>query len=184
MMSPTHIGVGLLLAAPLLAIAPGLAPAAALGGVAGAILPDLDLFVGEHRRTLHFPVYYWLPAALAVGAAVISPGPLTVAAAVCFVSAGVHSVMDWFGAGDETKPWQRTSTRAVYVHPKRLWLRPKYWIRYDGAPEDVALATVLLLPGLFVYGPTVRQVTIVCLCVALAYGLFRKQLPRYFGDLL
>lgn len=56
-MSPTHIAAGLALATPAALLAPELGTAAALGGIVGGVLPDLDLFAGRHRRTLHFPTY-------------------------------------------------------------------------------------------------------------------------------
>ena len=46
------------------AVATEVAPAA-LAGMAGGVFPDPDPLAGIHRRTLHFPAYYW---ALALGA--------------------------------------------------------------------------------------------------------------------
>ena len=55
MMAPTHVTIGLLIAAVVSEVTPfGLAPA--VGGLVGSLVPDIDLFVGHHRRTLHFPV--------------------------------------------------------------------------------------------------------------------------------
>ncbi|MGM0604369.1 MAG: metal-dependent hydrolase [Halobacteriota archaeon] len=184
MMSPTHIGVGIALAVPLLWIDPELAVAAALGGMAGGILPDLDLFVGTHRKTLHFPVYYWIPAIAAAILAVVSTGPATIAIAYVFLSAAIHSVMDWFGAGDEPRPWLRTSAEAVYVHPRDRWLPPKYWIRYDGAPEDLALSVGLAIPGIVMFGSPISELATATVVVALLYGVVRKLVPEYFGDLI
>lgn len=52
MMSPTHTAMGILLALPLVVAAPELAAVGALAGIAGGAFPDLDLLVGEHRKTL------------------------------------------------------------------------------------------------------------------------------------
>lgn len=81
MMATTHAAAGVCLVVPLLALSPDLAVPAALGTMLGGVVPDLDLFVGTHRRTLHYPMLGWLPAALAVGAADLAPTPGSVAVA-------------------------------------------------------------------------------------------------------
>ncbi|SFK73817.1 hypothetical protein SAMN04487950_0849 [Halogranum rubrum] len=179
MMSPTHTAMGVVLAVPLLAVAPEFAVVGALAGIAGGIFPDLDLFVGEHRRTLHFPVYYWLFALPVSVVAAVQPTTLTVALALFALSAAVHSVVDWFGAGPEPRPWADPSNQAVYLHPSGRWLAPKRWIRYDGAPEDLLLAGVLSVPGLLVFDGTVRTLTVVGLVVGVVYTVVRKRVPDY-----
>jgi len=81
MMATTHAAVGLLLAVPLAFVAPELAAPAAIAAIAGGVFPDLDLFAGVHRKTLHFPDYYWLGAMPALVAAVLRPSTVTVAVA-------------------------------------------------------------------------------------------------------
>jgi hypothetical protein len=184
MMATTHAAVGLLLAVPLTVVTPDLAPVAALAGVAGGVFPDLDLLAGVHRRTLHFPNYYWLGAGPTLVAAAVAPGPVTVAVAYFFLSASVHSVSDVFGAGTEPRPWERTSDEAVYAHSRGRWLAPRYWVRYDGAPEDYLLTVLCFSPGLVVFGPTVRRVTVAFLVVGGCYTLVRKHLPRVEERLL
>jgi hypothetical protein len=176
-MVTTHVATGLTLAAPVALVAPELAPAAAVGAAVGGVVPDLDLLAGTHRRTLHFPDYYWPPALLAGLGALASPGPLAVAVALALLSAAVHSVADWFGAGNELRPWERTSDEAVYLRVRGRWLAPRYWVRYDGAPEDLLLTVVLSVPGLVAFGPAVRRATLAMLGVATLYALLRKRLP-------
>jgi hypothetical protein len=177
MMATTHAAVGLLLAVPLAILAPDSAAVGALAAVAGGVFPDLDLFAGVHRRTLHFPDYYWLGAVPALAAAVLTPSATTVAVAFFLLSAAVHSVSDAFGAGTEPRPWERTSAEAVYLHSRSRWLRPRYWVRYDGAPEDYLLTVLGMSPGLVLFGPTVGRVALVCMLVGGAYTLVRKRLP-------
>jgi hypothetical protein len=179
MMGPTHVAAGVALAAPLTWLAPEFAVAGALAGAAGGFLPDLDLLRGVHRRTLHYPVLYWLPAAAFAALAVASPAAWSVAGAVGFAAAAVHSGMDRFGAGDEPRPWERTSDRGVYLHVARRWLRPTYRVRYDGAPEDLLLALLFAVPGLVLFDPPVRAVTLVALAVGVAYAAVRKRVPEY-----
>jgi hypothetical protein len=178
MMSTTHAAVGLLLAVPLVFVAPELAVAAAIGALAGGIFPDVDLLVGVHRRTLHFPVLYWIPAGVAGAAALLAPGPLTVAVAYFFVAAAVHSASDLLGAGTEPRPWERTSNEAVYVHARGRWLRPRYLVRYDGAPEDLAVAGAASIPALVVFDGTVRTLAVALVAVSVVYVLVRKRLPE------
>jgi hypothetical protein len=186
MMVTTHVATGLLLATPVALLVPELALPAALGGVAGGVLPDLDLLAGTHRKTLHFPDYYWVPAVAGGGVAALHPTSLTVATALLFLAAAVHSASDWFGAGTELRPWERTSDEAVYLRVRDRWLPPRYLVRYDGAPEDFLLTLVLAAPGLVAFGPFVRRLTLGTLVVAGAYALVRKRLPdlgeRLFGS--
>jgi len=177
MMATTHAAIGLLLAVPLAVVAPDLAAAGALAAMAGGIFPDLDLFAGVHRKTLHFPDYYWIGVLPALLAAALAPTAATVAVAWFLLSAAVHSVSDAFGAGTEPRPWERTSAEAVYLHSRSRWLRPRYWVRYDGAPEDYLLTVLLLSPGLAVFDSTVRRVALTLMAVGGAYTLVRKRLP-------
>ncbi len=180
-MSTTHAAAGVLLASPLVALRPDLAPVAALAAMAGGVFPDLDVAVGIHRKTLHFPVYYWVPTLLAAAANAVAPGPVTVAACFFFLSAAVHSVSDVFGGGTDARPWEGKSDRAVYVHACERWLTPRRFVRYDGAPEDFALVTALTVPSLVAFGPPVRTLLLAGLAVSLGYAAVRKRLPDIAG---
>ncbi len=183
-MAFTHVAAGLALAATVAAVAPVYAVPAAAGSVAGGLLPDLDLVVGAHRRTLHFPAFYWLPAALFGAVAVLAPSALAVGLALAALTAAVHAVSDAAGAGDELRPWERTSTNGVYLHVARRWVAPRYWVRYDGAPEDLLLAVVLAAPALVVYDPPVRTLVAAMLVLAGGYSLVRKRVPALAESLL
>jgi hypothetical protein len=176
-MATTHAAVGLLLATPVAFLAPELAVPAAVGGLAGGLFPDLDLFLGTHRKTLHYPDYYWLVVGPTALAAALAPAALTVGFALFVLAAAVHSVSDVFGAGLETRPWEGTSERAVYLHSGSRWLRPRRVVRYDGAPEDLVAATVLAVPGLVLFDGRVRLVVLVGLGVSVVYVVVRKRLP-------
>jgi len=179
MMSTTHAFAGLALAAALVAAVPSLAPAiavaAAVGALAGGVFPDLDL-VAVHRRTLHFPVGYWLVAVPAAVLALAVPTPATVASALFLVSAAVHSGSDAVGGGLETRPWLGTSDKAVYLHVRGRWLAPRQWIRYDGSPEDFGAGLCLALPGLVVFDGEIRLVVVAMLGASALYTVFRKTL--------
>ncbi len=179
MMATTHAFVGLAIAAAAVVAVPTLAPAvvlaAAVGALAGGIFPDLDL-VATHRRTLHFPVGYWVLAVPAAVVALVVPDPVPVGVALFFLSAAVHSASDVIGGGLETRPWLGTSDKAVYLHVRGRWLAPRQWIRYDGAPEDFVVGAAFAAPGLVVFDGEVRLVVLAMVAASLLYTVFRKKL--------
>lgn len=181
-MAPTHAAVGLALGTTAIAIVPEHATLAALWAVLGGLFPDLDLFFGQHRRTLHFPILYWVPALPALALAAVVPVGPTIALAAFSLSAAVHSGMDAFGAGDELRPWEATSEKGVYDHLRGRWIPPRRWVRYDGAPEDLVLTAVFAVPGLTLYGEGARALTIGGLALATVYALVRKRVPSHFPE--
>jgi len=178
MMNTTHAVMGIALASPLVVLAPEFAPIAAGGAIVGGAFPDLDLLGGQHRRTLHFPVYYGVAALAAGVVALLASGTATVAAAFFLLSAALHCVTDALGGGLELRPWEATDDRGVYVHLVGRWVRPRRWIRYDGAPEDLLLAAVFSIPGLVLFDGLVRTVTVAALGVSVVYVAVRKRLPE------
>lgn len=175
MMATTHALFGAVLAIPTLFFAPEYAPVAFAAGVVGGVFPDLDLY-SDHRKTLHFPMYYSVAAAVAVGVSLLATGSVTVAFAVFFLAAALHSASDAIGGGLELRPWQARSDRAVYDHFRGEWIRPRRWIRYDGAPEDLLLAVCLAVPSLLVYQEPARTVVLALVAVSVVYTLCRKTL--------
>ena len=174
-MATTHAMVGMTLALPLVAVAPELVPVVALFGLIGGVFPDLDLYT-NHRKTLHYPVYYSIAAVIALFAAIVLTGPVSVAVAAFFTAAALHAVMDAFGGGLELKPWQATSNRAVFDHYHGRWIEPRRWIRYDGAPEDLALTVVLGVPLVFVFEGLFSNIVIALLAISVLYAIVRKPL--------
>jgi len=180
----THVAVALLLAVPVAVVAPEFATAAAVGAVVGGIAPDLDMFVGSHRRTLHFPVAGSILAVPAVALALVAPAPATVAVAVGASAAAVHSASDVLGAGEELRPWERTNPNAVYDHVSGRWWRARYVVPYDGSRRDLLVAVLAAAPALVVYDGTVRWLLVGLLCVGGAYTLFRRRLVPLFERLV
>ncbi len=174
-MLPTHAVVGLALAAPLLALAPDHATAALTGALVGSVGPDLDMYAG-HRRTLHYPTGYVLAAVPAVVAAGVGRTAAFVALAAVLVGAALHCQMDRYGGGLELRPWEATSDRAVYDHVRGRWRAPRRLVRYDGAPEDVALLVLVGAPLLVVLADPFRAVVATALVGGGAYGLLRRRL--------
>ena len=181
MMVTTHAMVGVAVATSLVYTAPELALIGAFSALVGGVLPDVDLFIGTHRRTLHYPALYWVGTVPALGLAMVARTPATVAVGFVLLSAALHSSSDVLGAGEELRPWERTVDEAVYLHPAGRWLRARRIVRYDGAPEDLLLTVVFALPGTLLYNGSVRYVCLLCVLLATVYALFRKQVPEYLG---
>ncbi|WP_369685634.1 metal-dependent hydrolase [Salinibaculum rarum] len=175
-MATTHALAGLLLGALTVLVAPELAPAAMLAGFAGGLFPDLDLY-GNHRKTLHFPVYYSVAAVPALAVALLVPTAASVGLAVFLLAAALHSVTDMFGGGLELRPWEGTSERAVYSHYHGRWLRPRRWVDYDGSPTDLALASAFALPVFFIEWSAVDPLVTLAVAVSGVYTVVRKRLP-------
>ncbi|USZ70418.1 metal-dependent hydrolase [Natronosalvus halobius] len=187
MMLPTHAFAGMVIALPYALAFPEFGPVALLAGFLGGIVPDLDLYAG-HRKTLHYPVYYSGVATLVVPIALLRPTLPVVVATWFLVGAALHSVGDVFGGGLELRPWEATSNRAVYDHHNRRWIAPLRWVRYDGAPEDLALSVVLAVPLVVALEGALEWLVIAFLGIAVTYTAVRRMLPavasRLLGDLV
>ena len=175
MMATTHAFAALAVAAVVATVFPEFAFVVAAAAIAGGVFPDIDLYAG-HRRTLHFPVYYWVLGVVSVVVAILVTTPTTVGLSVFVLAAGIHSTMDIFGGGLELKPWEGTSDRAVYSHYHDRWLEPRRWIRYDGAPEDLLLSCMLVLPAVVIFDDPIETVALGLLAVSIGYVLIRKPL--------
>jgi hypothetical protein len=180
----THVAVALAFAVPVALIAPEFATPAAVGAIVGGAFPDLDLFVGEHRRTLHFPVVGLALAAPGVGLALLVPTSFTVGLALGLLGFGVHSASDVLGAGEELRPWERTNTNAVYDHVSGRWWQARYVFPYDGSPQDLGLAVAAGIPVLLVYDEPIRLGLGAVLGVAAVYAVLRRRLVPYFERIL
>ena len=175
MMATTHALYGMALGASLLALAPEFAPAAMLVGFVAGFLPDLDAYA-DHRRTLHFPVYFTLAAVPAVAVAAAVPSLLTVSVAAALAAMALHAVMDAGGGGLSLRPWDEQPERAVYSHFHGRWVAPKRFVEYDGAPSDLLLALGAGLPLLAVTSGSTRTLVAGTLVFSAGYVLVRKRL--------
>lgn len=178
MMNTTHAALAVSLASVTVVVYPEVATVAAVAAILGSVLPDLDLVVGVHRRTLHFPVLGWVLALPALLLALAVPDVGAVAAAGFLLGVALHSTMDVLDAGPELRPWETHTDQAVYAHVPGRWLRPRRWIRYDGAPEDFLLGLGLALPALVLYDGWIRTVVVVGLALSLGYTVYRKRIPE------
>lgn len=174
-MLPTHVLVGLLIAATFVVFAPDLANLVLLGSVVGSFFPDLDMYIG-HRRTLHYPTGYSIAGVLSVLLVVATQAPWLVALSFFLLGAAAHCRMDRYGGGLELRPWEGTSDRAVFDHVRGRWRSPKRWIRYDGAPEDVLLAILIGIPVFLVMDGLIRWLVVTAILIGVIYGVLRRRL--------
>lgn len=182
-MATTHVFAGLAAVAPVAVRFPEFATPLAVGAVLGGLAPDFDL-VFTHRRTLHFPV---VGLAVAVPAAVlgtVAPSSPTLGAAAFAVTAWLHAASDAIGGGPEMDPWNERTERAVYDHVRARWVRPRRWVRYDGAPEDAVLGIVLAILPLAVFDGWVTAAVVGGVAVSLVYALLRRRLVAWTPDWL
>lgn len=184
MMVITHVLIGLVATLPFTVLGPWALGPVAVGAIVGGAFPDLDLLVGVHRRTLHFPLLGFPVAAIGAAVALVVPQPTTVGLAAALVAAWVHAASDIFGAGEELRPWERTNRNAVYCHLRGRWLRARYLIRYDGAPEDFVLSFAAAVLVALWYGSPLVWILGGLLVVAGTYTAFRKRLVPYFEAIL
>lgn len=173
MMATTHALVGIAIAAAAALAVPEITVLGIVAAAAGGVFPDLDLYAG-HRQTLHYPVYFALLAVPAVLLAAVLATPVAWALVLFLVAAAAHSIMDAAGGGLELRPWRGRSERAVYSHYHGRWLRPRRWIRYDGAPEDLGFGAVVAAPTLLAFDGPVALVVWGLLAVSVVYTLVRK----------
>ena len=173
MMATTHALVGIAIAAGVSLVAPEVGVLSVLAAGVGGIFPDLDLYAG-HRQTLHYPVYYAWLAVPAVLLAVLLATPVVWAIALFLVAAAAHSLMDAAGGGLELRPWKGTSDRAVYSHYHDRWLRPRRFVRYDGAPEDLALSGLMGISAVAVFDGPVALSIWALVGLSVVYTIIRK----------
>ncbi len=180
MMATTHALVAVAVASLFAFTNPESASVALVGAFAGGVFPDLDLYFG-HRKTLHFPTYYWPVVAVSGLLVFVGSSPFTVGLFFFTLGAALHSTMDIFGGGLELRPWEAGSERAVYDHFRNRWHRPRRWIRYDGAPEDAVVATAVAVPSLVVADGSVELLVVGAMLVSLTYALVRRKIPLLAG---
>lgn len=183
MMATTHVFAGLAVVAPVAFVAPEFAVPLAVGAIVGGLAPDFDLVL-EHRRSLHFPVVGLPVATLAVGLAVLAASSVTVTLAAVAVVAWLHAASDALGDGPEMDPWTDPGDRAVYDHVRGRWIRPRRWIRYDGAPEDGIAAVALAVPPLLVFEGWIAALVVGGVAVSIVYVLLRRRLVAWLPEWL
>jgi hypothetical protein len=97
--------------------------------------------------------------------------------AAFLISAAVHAASDVLGGGLEARPWLAESDRGVFLHTRGRWVAPRRYVRYDGAPEDLAVAVLFAVPGWITFDGWLRGAVVAGVAVSAGYVLVRKRLP-------
>ena len=186
-MGSTHALFGMLLGSTILLWQPELLLPVGLAAFIGGLFPDLDMPF-DHRETLHYPVQFWFVAVIALVYAVLSPGIYTVSMFYFVLAAAVHSTSDILGGGLEEKPWKMSADRAVYDHFNEKWWSPRYFIRYDGSPEDLLLTILFGAACYLIYSPNYTALIGFTVLISAIYAAVRKRIvdwaPDWVKDLL
>ncbi|MFC6825983.1 metal-dependent hydrolase [Halopelagius fulvigenes] len=150
-----------------------------LGGIValcaffGGVFPDFDAFRWEHRKTLHFPVYYGVVTLLLLSLAVVSDSVVVVAGLYFFGAAALHCYTDYFVGID--KPSDETDGDGVlYLHPRGKWVGPKKIIDHAGSSGDLLVGILLAVPPLLYYSDLPFWLTVLSLTWSVLY--FGKRL--------
>jgi hypothetical protein len=162
MMTPNHGTAGLLLSLTVTGWYPELVGMIAFCALLGGVLPDLDV-EWEHRKTLHYPVYYGVVTLLFLALTAISNSVVAVAGLYFFGAAALHCYTDYFVAIEKSSD-EPDGDGVLYLHPWRQWIGPKEIISYAGSPGDLLVGLLLAVPPLLYYselpfGLTVLSVT-------------------------
>jgi hypothetical protein len=152
-----------------------------LTSIIGSVVPDLDLFIGQHRKTLHYPVYSGFIFIVTIPLLFVLPitGIYINSFILCF---GLHSVLDAIGGGLGKYPWKEQNLPTVYDHYSQKWLYKnnfKYRVEYDGSPLDL-LISILLAMFIFVATdtPYIRKTVLLSLLIAFVYTIIRKKIVK------
>lgn len=178
MMLTTHALAGLVVALPVVALAPDHAQTALVAGLVGGVAPDLDV-VAAHRKTLHAPTYAALGAVGAVPLAILVPTTATIALVTFLTAVALHCYGDVASCGLGARPWKNPpSDRAVYDHFRGRWVPPRRWVPYDGSPADLVVAGLLAIPLVLALEGNWHDLITGLLAVSIGYTVARKRLEN------
>lgn len=182
MMLPTHLVLGLTITSPLFVLFPEHTTLLIGSSLIGSTIPDFDLLVGQHRRTLHRTIYLFPVLPILIGLFLILQHPLILSGIALLISLFAHPPADFVGGGLSKTPWDTTDDQTVYDHYNNQWRyhsEAPVSVKYDGSPYDLGLLIVLsvylsvfgtqsrvLLPALFVF-----------FGIGVLYTVVRKYLP-------
>lgn len=178
-MLPSHALVALALSSILLFIAPEYSVIIFGAAFIGGILPDIDLLFGEHRKTLHYPVYSIGLLSIGLGIFAITVNVYTIGLLAFLIGLASHGIGDIAGSGLEHRPWERTTDRGIYNHVSHKWIAPRYIVGYDGSKRDFALMGVVSVFVYYQYSlvPLVEYIIGGLLVIGMFYTFVRKHLP-------
>lgn len=186
-MFPTHLLFGILVAGVYTIFNPSSQNLLILICVIGSTISDLDLFIGQHRKTLHFPVYSGFLFIITLPLIYIVPN-FGLYINSCIFCLGMHSWFDAIGGGLGKRPWDsELNLPTVYNHYSDTWLYKndfKYRIEYDGSPVDLVISLVL---AAYIFTttdtPYMDEILLFSVFISFVYTVSRKKLIKFEGVL-
>jgi hypothetical protein len=184
MMFSTHILIGASLGYALSTVFSVDMALLIIAGIVGGLIPELDFFVGKHRKALHYPFSYFLVAIIPFTIFLTMQTEIFLLGATALIAAGVHSFMDIF-AGAELRSWDRSEWQqtAVYNHLGQKWIKPRRWA-YGGSIQDVLLSVISFAALIYLVSNLwLKAAFTVLLALSFLYGLTIKWFSEEFvGD--
>lgn len=191
MMLPTHILVSLcfsLLFIYINPVNPVYATELLIAAIIGGIIPDLDMFIGQHRKTLHnIPLYIGLILLSLIGVintyiTEILNEYIFIIGLIIGLGAIGHILSDILGSGLEKKPWEKTSNHCVYNHFTKSWIAPTHIFGHDGSIRDLSLLLILSTIIIFIQPsqliPFIHIIIYISIFIGFSYTVIRKKLPQ------
>lgn len=180
MMFPTHVIKGLIICLPLFYYYPEFSTMIYISAIVGFTVADLDLFIGKHRKTLHYPFVSLILGIVSVPIFIIFTNTVTLFMLVLLWGVSIHSLFDVLGGGVEDEPWEATEDRVVYNHLQDSWMDARRIIPYDGSPRDFILYILLTITFVLLYPLEMStfeiSVIAVLTVIGLLYSVFRRTL--------
>lgn len=179
MMLPSHIFLALLAISPVVVLFPEVGLLLWTATIIGAVLPDFDMVIGQHRKTLHFPSLALFVLPLSFLALLAFPENILISILSGFsIGFFLHPLIDISSSGLSERPWTETSEKCVYNHRTQSWVSPTRLTDYDGSPKDFAvlfLAVVVVFP-LFQEIPLHMELSVLAITTGAIYVMVRKYL--------
>jgi len=179
MMTPNHATSGLLLALTVTRWHPELLTVVAITAFIGGVVPDFDAKL-EHRKTLHYPVYYSILAGLFLLAATVVDAQVLVIGAYFFAAATLHCYTDLF-VDIEKASDEPDGDGIIFVHPVDRWVGPVTLVRYAGSPEDLLIGLLLVVLPLLEYEGVPFALTLIAMAWSVLY-FGERQYRRHVTD--
>lgn len=178
-MLPTHILVGLLFCYPVIYLYPDHTNLLTFVVIVGSSFPDLDMIIGQHRKTFHFPLLFISLIGISGILFLLQIFPYSLILFLIGLSGLIHILGDIGSSGLEKYPWKQNGSRAVYSVFWKKWISPTYILGYDGSKYDFVLLVFCTLVVAVLY-PEFPYDTIfygLCLITGGTYYLIRPKLP-------
>jgi hypothetical protein len=182
MMLPTHITIGFLFSIIFFYLHPDSLPLLIIATLIGSIIPDIDIFIGQHRKTLHFPVGYTGITVILLPLYFLLPTVGIASLIVLVGSASIHSLTDIIGGGLSKTPWKTIDSPTVYSHYHNVWITEKnapMTVKYDGSYLDFAvlLGSVYIISQINLEIMYLTEFLILLLVIGGIYTSIRRKLP-------